>query len=261
MLPSNDTPFREYNGDGRCIFCLMPYPPEGLTLEHIIPRGLNGTWHFRKASCRACQSHCNHTFENPALNADLYVPRLLLGLRRRSKDPRYLPKVAFGDHTLTADDEVFIHQLATGNYPPAFHINMLEPAGRLVGIERGGDLPGVRLALCTLDPRKRVFGATTRHRFDHTAFALTLGKIGYCFACAHWGLDGFNGLEMRQLLCGERQDAYNFVGGTIECGTPFTKRWLHNLYVREREELATVIVHLFASFGLPPYEVVVGNLK
>ena len=71
-------------------------------------------------------------------------------------------------------------------------------------------------------------------------------------------MNAFDGDEIRSLLRGERDDTYNFVGG-VSVSEKLNNRFLHNLYIRYRGELVTVIVHLFASCKMIPYEVVVGE--
>jgi hypothetical protein len=87
-----------------------------------------------------------------------------------------------------------------------------------------------------------------------------LAKMGYCFAMAERSRDGFNGDEIRELLSGDRDDVFNFVGGSVN-EERLTARHLHYLACRERKSLLTVIVHLFSSYDAPPYEIVVGAKK
>jgi hypothetical protein len=95
---------------------------------------------------------------------------------------------------------------------------------------------------------------------SNTEFSLTLAKIAYTYAVAERGLNGFDGDEIRALLRGERDDVYNFVGG-LSRPEHFANRHLHALYIRERGDVLTVVVHLFASCKMMPYEVVVGKIK
>jgi hypothetical protein len=67
-------------------------------------------------------------------------------------------------------------------------------------------------------------------------------------------------LLARQLLRGDRDDIYNFVGGSVN-DERLTNRFLHYLAFRQRGNWLTVIVHLFSSYEAPPYEVVVGTSK
>jgi hypothetical protein len=74
------------------------------------------------------------------------------------------------------------------------------------------------------------------------------------------GLDYFDGAEIRDLILGKRSDTFNFVGGPLvrEDAQPAK---LHHLSFRRHKGLLTVVVHLFASFYLKPYEIVVGKIN
>jgi hypothetical protein len=89
------------------------------------------------------------------------------------------------------------------------------------------------------------------------AIHVCIAKMAYCFAVCEIGLEGFDGTAIRDLIKGRRHDFCNFVGA---CSTHehLTDRYFHNLYLRNRPKYKTVLVHLFASFGIPPYEVVIG---
>jgi hypothetical protein len=260
MPISIETPELNYRGDGRCIYCLMSFTDDALTVEHIVPRSLNGKWHFHKAACRSCQADCNRAFEAPALATDFLVPRLLLGLRRRNrKEERHLPPVFIGDATTSPVERSMLFRLEAQQYPGLFSLMHFETAGKLRNAQSGNMPSMFRFQIVSLDPTGRASGVTTTAVLNPKAFGLTLAKIAYCFACAKHGLDGFVGHEMRDLLCGRRDDVFNFVGQTEEKSTPFSRRWLHALYLRERRHFVTVIVHLFSSCGASPYEVVVGT--
>ena len=90
-----------------------------------------------------------------------------------------------------------------------------------------------------------------RQRLNVRAFALMLAKIGYCFGVAGLELDGFDGSKIR---------VFNFVGNPVHGGN-LTQRYLHQLAFRDRGDLLSVIIHLFASYQAPVYEVVIGKRK
>jgi hypothetical protein len=96
-----------------------------------------------------------------------------------------------------------------------------------------------------------------RQKFPMLKFMRMLAKIAYCFAVAERGIDRYTDSELRQLVQGSRDDYHNFVGGALN-GEHLTDRYLHHLAFRERDNRATVIVHLFSSYNAPAYEVVIG---
>jgi hypothetical protein len=240
-------------------FCLQEFLPAELTDEHIIPFSLNGAFVFRKSTCKKHQRLINEEYEQPALNSDLFVPRRLLELRRRKKKepPKPLPPVALGNAVLS-DPDAWTN-LPLDLYPRAFDLIVFPPAGKLVGEDRGADLKAVRIAIVNIGGAGAL-DVTVRHRHSNGPFALMLAKIGYCYAAAERGVDSFEGDGIRALLRGERADVYNFVGSNVD-EEHLTDRDLHHLYLRQRGASLSVLVHLFASYKVPPYEVVVGDFR
>jgi hypothetical protein len=233
-----------FKGVGKCIMCLSRLPDAELTREHIVPMNIGGELIIERAVCDSCRKYGNRAYEEAASYADFYVPRLLLG------------NLTMGD-----DRSLFDLELAISQYPPVFEMLIFEPAGQLIDKDLGGNLTNFRISFVNIGietTRLVAGGVTMRHQHDHTAFALTLAKIGYCYAVAKRGLDGFNGAAIRDLLLGKRADVYNFVGGVLESRL-LTDRELHKLYLQQRGDLLTVIVHLFASCKMLPYEIVVGE--
>ncbi|TIS86131.1 MAG: HNH endonuclease [Mesorhizobium sp.] len=258
----------DYRLDGRCVYCrtdMSGYAADEVTDEHIIPRALNGTLVIRNGACAECARLSNKNYEAAALNSDLLVPRRLLELkasRRRGKNqsaPRPLPPVALGDCG------VFDLDLAREDYPQFFSLVVFQPAGLLIGVDRGGDLQNPSFQSFNLGGKSRDSDVTTKHTMINGPFAMMLAKIAYCYATAKWGESFFDAKDIRDLLLGRRNDVYNFVGNT-ESPERLTTRILHGLYVRHRGEWLTVLVHLFASChdtkdssDCHPYEVVVGR--
>lgn len=261
MKPVTTMPIKNYASIGRCFFCLNEYGSSDLTDEHIIPRALNGSFILKKGVCVECARYGNKTFEQPALNADFLVPRLMLELRRRSKSEKKLPLVALGNHPEDTSAEAFKIELQAAMYPPLVTLIMIPVAGLLAGVERSGDLKTMQTMTYRI-PRNlggELFSSvSTRHMHFHTAFALTLAKIAYCYAVGELGLGGFDGANIRDLIMGRRDDTYNFIGGQSKPEF-FREDTLHGLYIRTRGAFVTVVVHLFASCKMKPYEVVVGK--
>jgi hypothetical protein len=252
-----------FKGVGKCIMCLSRLPDAELTREHIVPMNIGGELIIERAVCDSCRKYGNRAYEEAASYADFYVPRLLLEIKRkrRKNEKRPLPAVAAGNLTMGDDRSLFDLELAISQYPPVFEMLIFEPAGQLIDKDLGGNLTNFRISFVNIGietTRLVAGGVTMRHQHDHTAFALTLAKIGYCYAVAKRGLDGFNGAAIRDLLLGKRADVYNFVGGVLESRL-LTDRELHKLYLQQRGDLLTVIVHLFASCKMLPYEIVVGE--
>ncbi|RYY76987.1 MAG: HNH endonuclease [Gammaproteobacteria bacterium] len=254
------TKMRSYNypSSGICIYCLKEFSPEELTKEHIIPSALNGTLILLKAACDPCRDHTNKGFENAALQADFLVPRLLLELKRNHK--KVIKKLPLADAETFDGERLLQIQLELSQYPPIVHFFVFPPPGILTKVERSGSLEALQFSIVCFPnvAQYKYQNVEVRHKTDFTAFALTLAKIGYCFAVAELGLSGFEGDGIRDLINNKRSDTFNFVGG------PLTKsrapdNQLHVLLLQQRGDYCTVIIHLFASFTAQTYEVVVGK--
>jgi len=260
---------KRYQGDGRCVYCTQAFPRESLTDEHIVPLALHGDFIIEKGACSKCAGKSNELYENKALQNDLLLPRLLLGLKGRrgivTQDLRHLPAVFAGDKTSepTKMSEGRLLNFPIELYPKFFHLLVFEPAGLLAGIDRGGYICHLRIqAFCIDGPSLN--NLTINQPMINGPFATMLAKIGYCYAVAERSMEAFDGSGIRQLLTGGRSDVYNFVGSSSK-KEKLTNRYLHNLYLRERDGWLIVLVHLFASLskekaGAIPYEVVVGKL-
>lgn len=269
MLPSTTMRAQRYRSLGRCIYCLcseehaLGKHKDGLTEEHIIPLALSGTLIFEHAVCDTCKTLTGKP-EQRALNAELLVPRLLLELKRRRADkkpPKSLPRAAWGNHLLSEGIGAFRVELTAAQYPPVFQLLMFPVAGLLAGEDRvDPSLHGIQLVTCDLGirPRASYPAVTTRTKFGHTDYCYLLAKIAYSFAAAEVGVAAFDGEGIRSLLLGRRDDVFNWVGGLSRPEPPHRSA-LHHLCLRKRGEWLTVLVNLFASAGVPPYEIVVGR--
>jgi hypothetical protein len=262
-----------------------------LTEEHIVPEALSGTWVIKRSACDTCRDKTNEDYEQAVLKCDmLRIARKILELRRkRAKKKAPLETPPTFPYGTAAQSSVsgLSSEVDLGQYPPLFAMMIAEPATPLQGsvladrnsfqmwisfLQKGKpnnfvvsdpvtlpDLyktgPGLILSA---DVTWQGNPISVRQRFAMREFMLMVAKIGYSFAIAERGLEGFDGAEIRQLLQGERDDVYNFVGGSVD-GERLTRRHLHHLDLRQRGDLLTVIVHLFASYEAPPYEVVVGR--
>ena len=257
---------RNYPTLGHCIFCLdRQLPPRKLTKEHIVPDALNGTLRFEEATCEPCAQYGNRTFENPTLQGALLVARLLLNLKRRDKKrPKTLPKVGIPDAGMVDTNAVPLDvDLDPGDYPPQLHLFVFEPPGLLIGENPDGGLRQIQLQIVNLETlleRTPNFPPTVVGRvgFNPHAFALSIAKIAYCFAVAECGLTSFDGASIRAILDGSSQNIFSHVGSTSPPRLAMAGA-LHVLSWRRQNEFLVVSVCLFASFGAPTFEVVVGR--
>jgi hypothetical protein len=250
---------------GKCIFCGNT---ENLTDEHIVPETLTGIGEMLivHGSCRDCNNYANETYEQPAFKADFLPVRHMLELKRKRRGkktkPRRMPLVSYTATHMTGRPEDFNEELPPKNYPQEFEFIVHEPAGRLVGIDRSGGSDQIRVGILRLGLPGRTTPAsvTTNHAHIMGGPEMVVAKMAYCWAVAEKGLDAFDAADLLDLLCGRRSDVFNFVGGALVAEQLPMLR-LHKFYFRKRGELTTVLVHLFASFGGPVHEVVIGKDK
>lgn len=262
MRPSLICAEKYYPSPNVCIYCLEN--DIELTDEHIITFSIGGRKVLRNASCKKCAEYINETYEQPTLNGVLLAPRLLLELKRRkSKQKRNLKLVGLdGVKVNDVGDEGFDTQLEPFQYSPLCQLPFWEPAGKLIDADKSSGVDKFRLFHIHLgttfqSPFDKV---VTRHPINQKEFALALAKSAYSYAVAKHGLENFDGAEMRDLLLGKRNDVFNFVGGPLR-EEKLTDRYFHNLYERREGQLCTVLVHMFASYKMKPYQVVVGRFS
>ncbi|MBB3441278.1 hypothetical protein [Rhizobium sp. BK379] len=170
-----------------------------------------------------------------------------------------MPKVSFNQ---TSGDQLpvnaFTDTLPAKNYPPIYQYAVHEPAGRLVGIDKREGADSFRLGLVHLGLRNFTPAhVTTRMPLIMGLSEMVVAKMAYCYAIAERGFNEFDTTDLLDLLMGRRSDVFNFVGRPLYDEHLAMLR-LHKFYFRKRGELNTVIVHLFASFGGPKHEVVIG---
>jgi len=252
---------KKYPSFGKCIFCGAT---ENLTTEHIVPEGLTGKGEMviENGSCRRCNNYANEAYEQPALKADFLPVRHMLQLRRkrrgRKTSPRKMPPVSL-TAVAPGPDVVLDQELPPENYPPLCEFICHEPAGLLLGVDRSGDKRTFRALYVHLGlPGTRPQSALTRHTHVMGAPEKVAAKMAYCWAVAEKGLGAFDTTDLLDLLCGRRDDVFNFVGSPVE-PERLAKLHLHKFYFRKRGDFVTVLVHLFASFDGPLYEIVKGR--
>jgi hypothetical protein len=170
-----------------------------------------------------------------------------------------MPLVSFEDNAVNLESAEFAEELPVANYPRTYSFVIHEPAGKLAGIDRSAGTTGFRFLEVDLGPNGAIqpVSVTTRHMRIMGGPEMVVAKMAYCYAVAERGIEAFDTTELLDLLQGRRNDIFNFVGSPIE-NEHLAMLRLHKFYFRKRGDLNTVIVHLFASFGGPMHEVVIG---
>ena len=212
---------------------------------------------------RGVQLLRDQNYEQPSAKADFLPVRLTLSLRRKRRGKKARkPSLPLVSYTATADEggaEEFTESIPPENYPPLFEFIIPPPAGLLANEDRSEGLPHIRLGILHLGKRGITPNSVTiRHPHVMGAPEMVVAKMAFCYAVAEKGLDFMDLTGLRDLVMGRRDDVFNFVGSPLEAEDHPRLR-LHKFYFRERGRFSTILVHLFASFGGPVYEVVLGS--
>jgi hypothetical protein len=201
----------------------------------------------------------NERFENEAMQVDLLDARAVLALKRRKRKHQ----IPLKTHPFKVLDECGLMrevQLHPGKHPGRVQWVRFPPPSLLRGQYHGPGFKGqIEMWWGNLLPervkyRQTEFGV----EFTLETMPLLVAKIAYTYAAIELGIDAFDGHEIRELLSGQRLDVFSFVGGVEDELELDTDSAFHCLYVRRRTHLTTIIVHLFASYGAPAWQVVVG---
>lgn len=248
---------------GYCIYCGAR---DGLTKEHIVPFGLNGTAVLPEASCPRC-STITGKFEGKVLRGPLVDVRKMLGLQSRSK---HESAPADAELLLIKDGNPLVVRVPLGEYPIILSFPTFAVPHCLTGVEASGiNLKGVASILFGPPPDEviRRFDAQTIDLQDRPSepveFARMLAKIAYCFAVKNDVLKKLDGpcLVLPAIL-GQKDDIGHWVG-TIDGPFRTYPGILHRLEIHEDQEkgLLIVEVQLFAHSQTPSYGIVLGRLR
>lgn len=249
----------------RCIYRWpKANPPGPFGREHIIARNLGGKLVLRNASCRACEGLINREIETPVLSQTWVSPRAHLGL------PSSKPKTTSRIGRWTDNGEELPSNFAGLSFrfeevplpDRAFVIMLLDllPPGILEGRAPTEKFPATGMAIHASGPwaepnpgeRVGIF-----EPFDPVVLGRFLAKVAHGAAVASFGLDGFEPF-LPDLIKGNAAEISHHVGGSGKRGR--RRPALHRVALGTRCGLLLADIQLFAKFGLPPYQVVVGRL-
>jgi hypothetical protein len=241
---------------GQCIYCCTT---QGLTKEHIVPKGLNGTWVLQDARCTTC-SRITGDLERVVLRDMLSPIRTALSLRMRRPDqrPSTYPAVRTG---LSGEERI---KVPISDYPAILTLPEPFPASHVTGAtypwpgfsrvwsKTLTDLSGIE--------RQTAAGESMTVSYDIAPheFRRFIATIAYGFAVAACGLPGIVETFVVPTILGRADEGMRWVGCTPGLGKiPGTT--LHDASVNTDTEIIEVRVRLFACLGAPEYTVIVGR--
>jgi hypothetical protein len=246
---------------GECIYCGSR--DDALSDEHSVPFGLSGPWVLERASCAKC-ALITSTFERSVLKDTLMGARATMRLATRRPNQRptdFALSITRSGHR--NEIRVPVSEL-TGT---VIMLVLETPAyldGRLY--DRGVTVKGI-LQLHVGGPRledmAKVVGAEavqTSATFHGNDFEWMLAKIGYGFAIAAYGVEGFEEVYVLQSILGKTDDVGMWVGCPADYLADDSSH-LHEAKVGASGRDVHVRVRLFASWRGPWYQIVVGRLR
>lgn len=275
------TSIPDFKAVNRCIYCCSDCSGtiDDLDDEHVVPIGLGGDLVLPKASCKACGTITGR-FEQNLLRGHYWPLRKYLGIRgRRPKDQekqRFYGMRETGAETEKVDiTEEYPGVVFLGFAPPSIlqgSVSEGPPVATQVYFKHLSDAAysqnttaeGVLLPGQT----KTTFPADLPDLEVDDVVRL-LSKIALSYAVGRRGLDAFDEVYIREIICGQTDGANTYVGGA---SSPFigpllsgqaVAQGLHALMDYVRNQDVCVYIQLFRAPGDPPpiYEVVVGRLR
>lgn len=260
----NLEPEHVYDPVRECIYCGAE--ADNLGKEHIIPRGLGGTYILP----RACCSDHDQEFEGIVLRGPMWNVRSFR--RIPSRNPDKMPDET--EVVVVQEDEEEEEVLPLEDSPVVLYLPGFEPPGHLTGNEPDGAIATSKLFTLVYGRNPEDVAAEYAEERDAdrieitqeyrpVAFARMIGKIGYSYAVAELGLDAFSEVYPVSDILGERDKIGRWVGiHPLKSPEP-RGGGLHRLALVRPEGSDEVVaeVQLLSDGQTPTYLVVVGKLR
>jgi hypothetical protein len=274
VIKSPNEPELRLDPVGRCIYCLKDSIGTKLGEEHVLASGLGGHLILPDASCRECEKIINQ-FETNAMREYLGLIRNQLNIKsRRSRGKRAKDRTAFpifDGEPIDGDDDFRIkngyRSRLVDELPHVMFYEMYDGRPSLIS---GSPVPRMQISTINCgegtDPGTN-FGITGTVRVGD--YIRTIAKTAHAFAVSVLGVDAFEPFLIETILSGISEQTGKFIGsffgeeisalhwiGLNPSGVGITRTGPTSL---RHETLYVVYVQLFAEFGTPTYEVVVGS--
>jgi len=259
---------KAFPGFGRCIYCGRT---DDLRDEHIIPHSLGGDTVISNASCPDCEKITSYL--DGYLARDTFNEyRSHVGLR--SRRPKGRPKTLIA--SFRRPDGTEIHrEFSIADQPYV----VLMPIWNVPGISVGKSptpefdtAQGHAYIFTTPEVQQWIDQEGLKlgvwPYINYPTFARAIARISYCHAVAALGLDGFNNLDLPDLILGKYPNPSHYVGVTRDVPPPPDHRDIpHKIemhfYARPEQQYLLVSLRLFAHSGylgngMPIYRTIVG---
>jgi hypothetical protein len=257
---------KQYREVGHCIYCghdrVQLYP------EHIIPFGIAGdSLVLPKASCKRCGNLTGKN-EGYILRHAWWPFRARIGAP--TSKPKERPKTFRLRKVRRESGGQFVPtetlDLSPEEYPISLAAVRLTPPGILAGRPATTNFEGeLWVRYVKSDWERFSFGDQEGHfiaPINPEVFCRMLARIAHAYAVAEFGYGNFRPY-LRKLIRGRNHTPTFWVGGHWEIPPP-EAGVLHFIAKEEvqkgNQRLVVVRLRLFAFFGTPMYQIVVGEL-
>jgi hypothetical protein len=185
---------------GSCIYCNQT---DDLSDEHVVPLGLAGTWKLLEASCKDCRDTTS-LFELRVLRRHFRDARTALQMptRRPNERPQELmQRIIVGGETLS-------YTLKPENHPGQLVFPIFPPPTGFADSRKHRVVEVVDVRVASRKGRLEALTAQTQAQkwtfpvAEPETFARFIGKIGYCFGVAIFGLHIVNDDSVRPFIRG-----------------------------------------------------------
>lgn len=256
-----------------CIYrCRDRVGSEGiLSREHVLPYGIGGTMVLPRASCEVCRTATGQ-LEERLLHGPWWPLRIHHGLPSRRPDEQ--PDTFFG--TLETDAGIENVEVPADEYPGVL-ILQFPPPSIIQGMVSEGLPTATQMyfkylsgnAITALTQRGILVPGTRNLNLPINLSAddlvRFLAKVALSYAVGQRGLDAFESIYVREIICGQTEGANTYVGGASSplIGPLLPGTGLHALMDYVHNQDLCVYIQIFRATGDPPpiYEVVVGRLR
>jgi hypothetical protein len=258
---------KKFPGFGRCIYC----GATGLLKdEHIIPVSLGGQTIIEKASCADCEKITSYL--DGYLARDLFNEyRSHVGLPSRRQKLR--PTTLNASFQLPDGSEVH-RSFPIKGQPYALLMPIWTAPGLALGKEPTANFEITQSHIYLFVPgdedawmKENAAKLGVWPYINYPTFARAIARIAFCNAVVKFGLDGFDHLDVPNLILGKYPYIPHYVGVTRDLPPP-PDEMLHkvgiNAYTASGRHYWLVSVRLFAhsgykDVGMPIYRVIVGS--
>jgi hypothetical protein len=283
-----DTYRKEYHGRqmarhiGLCIYCGASGKDVNLTDEHIVQHALGADVYLKDASCLTC-ADITKRFEQHVARTIFGHHRIHKGVqtRRPEERPSKLPT-----RVLIRGIE-YRKDLSIGDHPYFLAMPIWDQPAMLRGLRPSVEFDGLSAHLYYHLPNNikgtleltdgEIAEIRPDSKGDANQFGRAIAKVAYCNAIAICGYDGFEHLELPDLILGKYPNVSFYVGSVLREPPPpnrngplhridLGENWVYDARSQLSRRMLITNLRLFATDGterngMPIYTVVTGAPK